>query len=334
MDNFIFTCGDINGIGPEISIKSFNEIYSKEKYNLTLIIPKNVFEYYKEQIAIEFPFEICNSILDSKISNGKVSILDIGDAELNIGKITAPSGLASYNAILKGYELLQSQLGSAIVTAPISKEAWQLGGVEFTGHTELLGRLTGTEKYSMMFLSNRFKAILTTIHIPINAISTNLTIERIKDTIKRAHTTLEYDLKLKSPRIAVLGLNPHAGENGQLGNEEMEVIIPAIDKLKEEGIEVEGPFVPDAFFGKKNHHKFDITVGMYHDQVLIPFKLLNFDEGVNYTAGLPIIRTSPDHGTAFDIARKLIASPNSIIESFNWAREIVKNRNCSISKTL
>ena len=332
MDNFIFTCGDINGIGPEISIKAFNKIYSEEKYNLTLIIPKNIFEYYKEQIPIEFPYEICNSVLDSKKVNGKVSILDLGYAELNIGKITSASGLTSYNSILKGYELLQSKLGSAIITSPISKEAWQLGGVKYTGHTELLGDLTKVKKHSMMFLSNRFKAILTTIHIPINLISTNLTVEKIKNTILQAHTTLEYDLKLKNPRIAVLGFNPHAGENGQLGNEEIDVIIPAINKVKESGINVEGPFVPDAFFGSKNHNKFDITVGMYHAQVLIPFKLLNFNEGVNYTAGLPIIRTSPDHGTAFDIARKLIANPNSVIESFNWAREIVKNRNCSSSK--
>ncbi len=332
MDNYIFTCGDINGIGPEISIKAINKIYSEEKYNITLIIPKNVFEYYEEQLSIEFPYEICDSLLESKITNGKVSIFNIGDVDFNIGKITASSGLASYTAIIKAYELLKSQLGSAIITAPISKEAWQLGGVKYTGHTELLGSLTGTKKHSMMFLSNRFKAILTTIHIPISKISTNLTINKVKDVITSAHTTLEYDLKIKSPRIAVLGLNPHAGENGQLGSEENEIIIPAINQLREEGIEVEGPFVPDAFFGNKNHIKFDITVGMYHDQVLIPFKLLNFHEGVNYTAGLPIIRTSPDHGTAFDIARKLIANPSSLIESFNWARSIVKNRNCSLAK--
>jgi 4-hydroxythreonine-4-phosphate dehydrogenase len=148
----------------------------------------------------------------------------------------------------------------------------------------------------------------------------------------QAHSTLKYDLKLNVPSIGVLGLNPHAGENGQLGREEIDEIIPAINELKAKGINVEGPFVPDAYFATKRHYKYDITVGMYHDQVLIPFKLLNFDEGVNFTAGLPIVRTSPDHGTAFDIARKLIANPNSIIESFQWARQIVKNRNCSISK--
>ncbi|MDA3862137.1 MAG: 4-hydroxythreonine-4-phosphate dehydrogenase PdxA [Melioribacteraceae bacterium] len=332
MDNFIFTCGDINGIGPEISIKALNQLYSEEKYKLTLIIPKNVFEYYQEDIPIEFPFEICNSFSESKIGNGKVSILDIGNSELKVGKLTANSGLTSYNAILKAYELVKNQFGSAIITSPISKEAWQMGGVEFTGHTELFGHLTKVQNYSMMFLSDRFKAVLTTIHIPLNTISDNISISKIKDTVMQAHSTLEFDLKLKNPRIAVLGLNPHAGENGQLGTEEIETIIPAINELREKGVNVEGPFVPDAFFGKKLHHKFDITVGMYHDQVLIPFKLLNFDKGVNYTAGLPIIRTSPDHGTAFDIARKQVANPSSIIESFNWAREIVNNRNCSLSK--
>ncbi|MBU0475204.1 MAG: 4-hydroxythreonine-4-phosphate dehydrogenase PdxA [Bacteroidetes bacterium] len=332
MNNFIFTCGDINGIGPEISIKAINELYSIEKYKITLVIPKNVFEFYKEQIPIEFPYNICNSITKEDISDSKVSILDIGKSELNIGSVTANSGLSSFNAIIKAFELIKTQFGSAIITAPVSKEAWQKGGIKFTGHTELLASLTNVSNYAMMFLSKRFKAVLTTIHIPISSVSSNLSITKIKNTIMQAHNTFEYDLKIKSPRIAVLGLNPHAGENGQLGAEEIDLIIPAIKELQEKGINVTGPFVPDAFFGAKLHNKFDVTVGMYHDQVLIPFKLLNFDEGVNYTSGLPIIRTSPDHGTAFDIARKLVANPNSIIESFNWAREIVKNRNCSFNK--
>lgn len=331
MDNFIFTCGDINGIGPEICIKAINELYTEEQYKITLIIPKNVFEFYKDEIPVKFPFEICNSISESDIKNKKVSIFDIGDSELNVGKLTANSGLTSYNAILKAYELLGNQLCSAIVTAPVSKEAWQMAGIEHTGHTELFGHLSEVKNHSMMFLSPRFKAVLTTIHIPINSISDRITIPQIKNTIIQAHTTLEIDLKIKNPRIAVLGLNPHAGENGQLGTEEIDTIIPAINELKDNNIDVNGPFVPDAFFGNQLHHKFDITVGMYHDQVLIPFKLLNFDKGVNYTAGLPIIRTSPDHGTAFDIARKLVANPNSIIESFKWARVIVQNRNCSLS---
>ncbi len=331
MDNFIFTCGDINGIGPEISIKTFNEIYSEEKYHLTLIIPKNVFEHYKEEIPVQFPYEICSSISEINVGSGKVSVLDMGDTQLSIGKVTAISGLLSYNAVLKGYEIIKAQLGVALITAPISKEAWRLGDVKFTGHTELLGSLTNTSNYSMMFLSNRFKAVLTTIHIPISSVPASLTVDKIKRTIHQAHTTMEYELKIKSPRIAVLGLNPHAGENGQLGNEETEFIIPAIKELQEKGIAVEGPFVPDAFFGNKMHNKFDITVGMYHDQVLIPFKLLNFGAGVNYTAGLPIIRTSPDHGTAYDIVRKLIANPGSLIESFTWARNIVQNRSCSLS---
>jgi len=330
LDNFLFTCGDINGIGPEICIKAINDLFSKEKYKITLIIPKNVFDYYSDQIDVKFPYEICTKIGNNNIGNGLVSILDIGETEINLGKITAISGHASYTAIIKAYEMVKSQLGSAIITAPISKEAWLLAGIEFTGHTELFGHLTNVKNYSMMFLSNRFKAVLTTIHIPIKSISENISKSRVLNTITQAHSTLEIDLKLKSPRIGVLGLNPHAGENGQLGNEEIESIIPAIKELNEKGIIVEGPFVPDAFFAKNLQNKFDITVGMYHDQILIPFKLLNFDEGVNFTAGLPIIRTSPDHGTAFDIARKLIANPNSIIASFNWARLIVKNRTCSL----
>ena len=331
MDNFIFTCGDINGIGPEISIKALNQLYSKEKYKLTLIIPKNVFEYYSEIIPIEFPFEICDSLKSSNIENGVVTILDIGEAELNVGKSTASSGLASYKAILKANELLKSQLGNAMITSPISKTAWKLADIDFTGHTDLLGDLAKSNNYLMMFLSSRFKTALTTIHEPIGKVPSLITSSRIKNVVKQVQITFEYDLKIKSPRIAILGLNPHAGEEGHLGMEEINEIIPAIKELGDAGFNVEGPFVPDAFFGNKLQNKFDVTIGMYHDQVLIPFKLISFDEGVNYTAGLPIIRTSPDHGTAFDISRKLVANPNSLIESFNWARQIVKNRNCSLS---
>jgi 4-hydroxythreonine-4-phosphate dehydrogenase len=332
MDNFVFTCGDINGIGPEISIKAFNQLYSKEKYKLTLIIPKNVFEYYSEMIPIEFPFEITDSFSSKNMDNEIVTILDIGEAQLSVGKPSATSGLVSYNAVLKGVELINNQFAVAIITSPISKTAWKLADINYIGHTDLLGDLTKMKKYLMMFLSSRFKTVLATIHEPIEKVSSLITLSRIKKVVKQAHLTLEYDLKIKSPRIAVLALNPHAGEDGHIGSEEIEEIVPAIKELNEDGLTVEGPFVPDAFFGSKLHNRFDITVGMYHDQVLIPFKLINFNEGVNYTAGLPIIRTSPDHGTAFDISRKLIANPNSLIESFNWARDIVKNRNCSISK--
>lgn len=332
MDNFIFTCGDINGIGPEISIKALNQLYSKEKYKLTLIIPKNVFEYYSELISIEFPFEISDSLSNTSMNNGVVTIFDIGKAELKIGKSTALSGLASYNAILKAYELINEQLGVAMITSPISKTAWKFAGIEFTGHTDLLGDLAKSSNYLMMFLSSRFKTVLTTIHEPIEKVPALITASRIKNVVRQVKATFEYDLKIKSPRIAILGLNPHAGEEGHIGMEEINEIIPAIKELQEEGLNVEGPFVPDGFFGNKLQNKFDITIGMYHDQVLIPFKLISFDEGVNYTAGLPIVRTSPDHGTAYDISRKIIANPNSIIESFNWARQIVKNRNCSLLK--
>jgi len=331
VDNFIFTCGDINGIGPEISLKALNQLYSKERYKLSLVIPKNVFEYYSEMIPIEFPFEFTDSFSISNVNNGLVTIVDIGEAELKVGKLTAASGLASYNAIIKAYELLKDNLGSAMITSPVSKSAWKLSNIDFTGHTDLLGDLAKIDNYLMMFLSSGFKTALTTIHEPIKRVPSLITSLRIKNVVKQVQTTFEYDLKIKSPRIAILGLNPHSGEEGHLGMEEINEIIPAITELQEEGFSVEGPFVPDAFFGNKLQNKFDITIGMYHDQVLIPFKLISFDEGVNYTAGLPIIRTSPDHGTAFDISKKLIANPNSLIESFNWAREIVKNRNCSIA---
>jgi len=332
MDNFVFTCGDINGIGPEVSLKSIEKLFSKEKYKITLIIPENVFKYYQESLEINFPFEVIKEFDNSDVDKNIVSILDIGETPMNIGNATKESGRASYNAILEGYRLVSNQLGAALITAPISKAAWKLDDIDFVGHTDLLGNLTAIKNYSMMFLSSRFKTALVTIHEPINNVPQLISMRKIIDTVEQAHITLEIDLKIKSPRIAVLGLNPHAGENGNLGLEEINEIIPAIKELQRRGFIVEGPFVPDAFFGSKFHNRFDITIGMYHDQVLIPFKLINFNEGVNYTAGLPIVRTSPDHGTAYDISRKQIANPNSMIEAFNWARQIVKNRNCSLSK--
>lgn len=326
MDKFIFTCGDTNGIGPEISLKAINKLYAPKKYKLIIPIPLNVFEFYTDKIKLKFPFNIVKKVSKEELDTDSITIIDLGNAKIDIGKPTRFSGRTSYRSILNANELLTMSPGSAMITAPISKYAWQKAGINFPGHTELLAHLTKTKKYSMMFLSQKFKCALLTIHEPISKVPRLITKTRLKDLLDLVADTSLNDLNISSPRIAVLGLNPHAGENGKIGNEEIKKIIPVIEGAVKKGIHVDGPCVPDAFFANKLYLKYDIVIGMYHDQLLIPFKMMNFNSGMNYTAGLPIIRTSPDHGTAYDIAGTMSADISSMVESFKWARRIVKNR--------
>jgi len=326
MNTFIFTSGDTNGIGPEISLRVLNKVYSPNKYKLVLPIPINIFEYYSEKIKIEFPYKIVKKIEEAEDDSDAVTIIDLGNVRIDPGKPTRFSGRASYRSIITAHELIGRNIGSAMITAPISKFAWQKAGIQFPGHTELLAHLTNTKTYSMMFLSQKFKCALATIHEPISKISRLITKNNLVDLIKLVQSVCEQDLKIDSPKIAVIGLNPHSGENGRIGSEEIKKIGPAIDETAKSGTCVEGPFVPDAFFANKQYLKYDVVIGMYHDQLLIPFKMMNFNKGVNFTAGLPIIRTSPDHGTAFDIAGMLNADITSMVESFKWARRFVNNR--------
>ena len=327
MDKFIFTCGDTNGIGPEISLKAIEKIYDPRKYKLILPIPLSAFEYYRKKIQFKFPYSVVKKITEEELNYETVTIVDIGDVKIDIGKPTRFSGRASYKSILTANELLNSNIGSAMITAPISKYAWQKAGVVYPGHTELLAHLSETKKYSMMFLSQKFKCALATIHEPIGKVPKLVSKTKLLDLIQLVVNTSVRDLNIKNPKIAVLGLNPHAGESGKIGSEEKSKIIPAIEEAIKQGLHIDGPCVPDAFFAKKLYLKYDVIIGMYHDQLLIPFKMMNFNKGVNYTAGLPIIRTSPDHGTAYDIAGKMSADISSMVESFKWAKRIAKNRN-------
>jgi len=326
MDKFIFTCGDTNGIGPEISLKAINKLFAPQKYKLIIPIPLNVFEFYADRIKLSSPFNIVKKINKDELNSDSITVIDLGNVKIDVGRPTRFSGRTSYRSIIKANELLTMDSGSAMITAPISKYAWQKAGINFPGHTELLAHLTKTKKYSMMFLSQKFKCALATIHEPIIKVPRLITKTRLKDLLNLVADTSLNDLNISSPKIAVLGLNPHAGENGKIGQEEIKKIIPAIEKAIKKGIHIDGPYVPDAFFANKLYLKYDIVIGMYHDQLLIPFKMMNFNSGVNYTAGLPIIRTSPDHGTAYDIAGTMRADISSMVESFKWARRIAKNR--------
>jgi 4-hydroxythreonine-4-phosphate dehydrogenase len=328
MNNFIFTCGDINGIGPEISIKCINKIYSPKKRKIFFICPENVFEFYASKLTLNFPFEVNKKITDNSLSTKPVCIISAGKSSLKIGTPTRQSGSAAFKSIEIAFDLLSHKFPGAMVTAPISKHAFELAGIKYPGHTEMLADWCNTKNFMMMFLSHKLKMGLVTIHEPIKKVALLITKTKIKQAINVALKSLDSDFGISSPKIAVLGLNPHAGENGRIGKEDEGIIKPVIDTLPDRMLY--GPFSPDAYFAKKMYMNFDFTLGMYHDQILIPFKMMNFDEGVNYTAGLPIIRTSPDHGTAFDIAGKLIANPNSMLTAFNFAENIFMNRKSNL----
>lgn len=325
MNTLVFTCGDVNGIGPEIVIKTINKIQNPVKRKIIFICPANVFEHAASIINPVFDFKIFKETEEVLNDKNPISILDIGKTNINVGMPTKVSGITSARAIEISYQISARIKKSAIITSPISKRSFELAGINFPGQTEYYASLSNSSKYLMMFLSKKIKAALLTIHEPIAIISSLLSFERIKTTIDVLENSLINDFGIHSPEIAILGFNPHCGEEGRIGKEEKEIIEPAIKKINKANIY--GLFVPDAFFGTKNYKDFDAVIGIYHDQVLIPFKMLSFDSGVNFTAGLPIIRVSPDHGTAYDIADFGIAKPDSMIASVLWAEKIIKNRN-------
>lgn len=319
--NFVFTIGDINGIGPEIVVKTLNRL-KKSKDKLIVVTPSNVFEEILSLLNLKLNYKIFtqNNLVPS---SEYISIIDLPKSKLNVGRPTKQSGKTSYESILTSYNLIKNNFADAVITAPISKSAWHLAGYKFPGHTELFGRLCNSKNFVMMFLSNRMNGSLLTIHEPIQKVSRLISAKKFENHLAVVIKTLKNDLLIDAPNIAILGLNPHAGEEGKIGFEEIDILSPIIKKYK--GI-IYGPFSSDAFFAIKKEKEFDLVIGMYHDQLLIPFKMINFSSGVNFTAGLPIVRTSPDHGTAFDIAWKGIADESSMFAAYKYAKLIATNR--------
>jgi 4-hydroxythreonine-4-phosphate dehydrogenase len=322
MSKFVFTCGDINGIGPEIVVKTINKISRQSRDKFLFICPGNVFNKTIQKIKPAFDFEVLKKYDKSNPKN--VIVINTGYYKMNPGMPTIYSGKASFEAIKLSFKLVAEKKADAIITAPISKTAIKMAGINFPGHTEMLAEWSGAKNYIMMFLSKKMKAGLLSIHEPIRKVPELITKSKLRANIKVIIGCMKKDLNLNKPRIAILGLNPHAGEGGHIGKEEEKIIRPVIKEFK--SYSIDGPFPSDAFFAAKKYRDYDFVLGMYHDQVLIPFKLLNFSSGVNYTAGLDIIRTSPDHGTAYGIAGKNIADESSMIEAYRYAKKILKNR--------
>ncbi len=324
------TAGDAAGIGPEIIVKMFLNQYIYKYADIFVI--GDLFPMLSAQRRISKKIAI-KPVLDiKKLSRDKgiINLLDLKILKSNdvvLGRAQAKAGKASFFYIQKAISLAMQKKIDAIVTAPINKHSLHMAGIKYPGHTEILAKFTKTKKYAMMLLSDELKVVLVTIHEAIKNVPGLITRKAVFDTIKLTHDSLRRDFGIAKPRIAVVGLNPHAGESGAFGNEEARIITPAIKHAQKAGINAEGPFPPDTIFHKVVKYKIhDAVIAMYHDQGLIPLKLTGFENGVNVTLGLPIVRTSPDHGTAYDIAGTGKAGESSILSALKVAIEIAQNR--------
>jgi 4-hydroxythreonine-4-phosphate dehydrogenase len=307
------TMGDPNGIGAEVIVKALlcSEIQS-------LCVPLvfgdiKIIEDAKKLVGVTNEINVIN-------------ITKLEKESLSPGRHDKKAGEASLSYIKEAVQFALEGKIAAIVTAPISKESIHLAGAEYPGHTEMLQELTDAKRVAMMFEGEKFRVVLVTIHCALSEVPRLINEEKVLSTIELTHESLVKLFRIPEPRIVVSALNPHAGEAGAFGNEEELYIIPAIQKAKEKGINVTGPMAADTLFYYAVQGKWDVVVAMYHDQGLIPFKMLSFDDGVNVTLGLPIIRTSPDHGTAYDIAWRGKANPSSMISAINVAVSLAKNK--------
>lgn len=260
---------------------------------------------------------------------GEITVLDVTEGapfDVAFGAITEAGGRLAMAAVSRAVDLCMSGEADAMVTAPISKEAIAMAGYSEPGHTEFIARRTRSERYTMMMIADKLRVGLVTGHMAIWDVPKYVTREAILEKVAIINETLRHDFGISRPKIAVLGLNPHAGDGGVMGHEEEDYIIPAVAEACERGDLVFGPFAADGFFAVSAYRAYDAVLAMYHDQGLVPFKTLAFDTGVNYTAGLPIVRTSPDHGTAYDIAGKGEASPGSMRSAIYLALDIARRR--------
>ena len=321
------TIGDINGIGPEVIIKALRD--NRILVDCTPIIygSTKTMSYHKKAIrAEEFLYQSCKTAEEAVPK--KINIVNVWNDEIkfDLGTVTETGGRYAFLSLERATEDLAANKIDVLVTAPISKEAIIKAGFQFPGHTEYLAHLSGVDEALMVMVGPNLKVALVTSHIALKDVATNLTKEKVLSKIKALENSLKKDFGIIRPRIAVLGVNPHAGENGKMGTEESEIINPAINQAKGEDILAFGPYPADGFFGSNLLGKFDGILAMYHDQGLTAFKALAFEEGVNYTAGLPIVRTSPDHGTAFDIVGEDKASGQSMRSAIYLAMDVYRKR--------
>ena len=323
------THGDINGIGYEVILKAFEDPRMAELCTPVIYGSAKIAAYYRK--AAQLPdVKLITAASAAEARDGEVNIINVvpEDTHIEPGVMSKTAGEAAFAALEQAVADLRSGDIDALVTAPICKEAIHSDTFCFPGHTEYLEASIGDGQKSLMELCthNGLRVALVTTHLPLSQISKAVTRENILEKLEIFNNSLQADFGINAPRIAVLALNPHAGDGGLLGSEETEIIAPAIADARQKRILAFGPYAADGFFGSDAHTKFDGVLAMYHDQGLAPFKAMAMDAGVNFTAGLPYVRTSPDHGTGFDIAGKGMASAESMREAIYMAIDIVRNR--------
>lgn len=319
------TMGCPAGIGPEIIIQNFLKTHNSIPY--VILGDTGVLE--KAAQALKVDITIRSWCRGDALNNTELNVLELSQLDLNEHQWGTPyiaGGKAMANYITQGVELIQQGVLSGLVTCPIAKSTLNAAGFHFPGHTEMLESLSGGHNVAMMMAGERLKVTLVTLHTALDNVAKELSSEKILQMIKTTHKSLCVDFAFDAPRLAIAALNPHAGEGGLFGNEESLLLQPAIDNARKMGIDISDPLPPDTVFFKAAAGEFDAVICMYHDQGLIPFKLLHFEDGVNVTLGLDIVRTSVDHGTAYDIAGTGVASHISLTAAITLAHEIVCNR--------
>ncbi|WP_207431235.1 4-hydroxythreonine-4-phosphate dehydrogenase PdxA [Sabulibacter ruber] len=321
------TIGDISGIGPEVVLKTFADQRILHYCTPVLYATASVVNRYRKLLSLEnFNFHLIQGF--DQLHPKKVNVLNCQEEEIEFtpGTPTPATGSLARMALLRSAQDLKDGHIHAVVTAPIDKDNTQGEGFQFPGHTEFYTKHFNAPESLMFLVSEGLRVATVTGHMPLKEVANALTPELLIRKLTILDNSLRQDFGIQKPKIAVLGLNPHAGENGLLGTEEAEIVQPVIEQMKSKGNLVFGPFPADGFFGTRSYKKFDATLALYHDQGLIPFKTIAFENGVNFTAGLPIVRTSPDHGTAYDIAGKNMADETSFREALFTAIDILRAR--------
>ena len=322
------TQGDGNGIGYEVIIKALADERMLDMCTPVIYGSSKIFGFYKKQIhnIDQINTNVISSAKD--VHHKRVNIVNCLPENVFVepGQSTPESAKAAMASLERAVADIKEGYIDVLVTAPINKRAMTSEGFGYTGHTEYLEKEFGVDEVAMIMVCDRLKIGVVTGHIALKDVAGSITKDKILSKLRLMKASLERDFGVDAPKIAVLGLNPHCGDGGLLGDEEMQIILPAVQDANEEGILAFGPYSPDGFFGLGNHSKFDAVLAMYHDQGLIPFKALAFEEGVNYTAGLPVVRTSPDHGTAYEMAGRDMADPRSMMSAIYTAIDIFNRR--------
>ncbi|MFT4061706.1 MAG: 4-hydroxythreonine-4-phosphate dehydrogenase PdxA [Edaphocola sp.] len=321
------TTGDLNGIGLELIIKVFSDSRMLELCTPVVFASNKAINYYRK-LQPDVQFSFAGTKRFDNLNFKQVNIYNCWEEEvpINPGTLTAEAGKYAVRSLLVAAQCLKDGDIDALVTAPIHKKNTQVPDFPYTGHTPFLKEKFEAKDVVMMLYNGSFRVALATEHIPLADVAKTISTKLIVQKAQILKDALVKDFGIAKPKIAVLGLNPHAGDEGLIGQEEPTIIKPAVEQLQQAGIMAFGPYSADGFFAQHQYQNFDAVLAMYHDQGLIPFKALAGQEGVNYTLGLPVVRTSPDHGTAFDIAGKSIASPDSMREAVYQAIDILRNR--------